>query len=230
MTKTSLHVLKPYNTRFLIRLLQYIKLCMTLNAPVLPGSRHGFPLGMLLTPWTAKVPVSSISSTVVPPSCTSRTVPCIHTRDTRRERPLPALIKYPSPLSAAPRIPAALSWPDRTLTGGGRFASLQVRSSTDITGERQQSPEGAAHTGNYHLNSHSAPNVYPGRSRSSMSQEWWFQIKSITSSYTLSLSKNWNAFGLPTKFVTPRWYCLTIRIQYWCLDSLPANWNPLQGG
>lgn len=119
------------------------------HAPILPGSKHGLPLGMLLTPWTAKVPVSSISNTVVPPSWTSSTVPCIHTRDTRRVRPLPARITYPSALSAAPRIPAALSWPDRTFTGGERFPSLQLCSSLDIIGRMKLTPDGAAQTGKF---------------------------------------------------------------------------------
>lgn len=91
----------------------------------LPWDKHGFPLGMLFTPWTAKVPVSSISSTVFLSSCTSSTVPCIHTMETSRERPLPGLIAYASPLGVL-RCSAVLSWPDNTLTGGGRFFSSFV--------------------------------------------------------------------------------------------------------
>lgn len=80
-----------------------------------------------------KVPVSSINSTVSLSCWTSSTVPCIHTSETGKERPLPSLITQPAALSAVPQFPAALSCPDSTLTGGGRVLSTSVFSTLDIT-------------------------------------------------------------------------------------------------
>lgn len=97
-----------------------------------PWDKHGFPLGMLLTPWTANVPVSSISRTVFLSSCSSSTVPCIHTKEASRERPPRSLTVNASPQSAVPLRSAVLNWPDSTLTGGDRFLSPVVFNMTDL--------------------------------------------------------------------------------------------------
>lgn len=82
--------------------------------------RQGFPLGMLLTPVTWKLPVWSRSRTEFWSVCASTTVPCIHTTDTvNRPLPLPSLRMLSSvfPLPAVHPF-ASLSWLDKTFTGG----------------------------------------------------------------------------------------------------------------
>lgn len=98
-----------------------------------PGDKHGFPLGTLFTPWTVNVPVSSISSSESLSSWTSRTVPCIHTGEAARERPLLSLTTYESPQPCA-----VLSWLDKTLTGGGRFFSVPVGDMTNRCGGEEE--------------------------------------------------------------------------------------------
>jgi len=95
----------------------------------LPWDKHGLPFGMLLTPWTMKVPVSSRSTTRSRSNWASTTVPCIHTMDTEMDRPGPTVILHsrlmppPPPAPAAPPRPLPpLSWPESSLTGSGRPA------------------------------------------------------------------------------------------------------------